>query len=268
MCKFSVVIPVYKFDNPGFLFHSLSSLFNQSRVPDEIVIVVDGPIGDNLNNIIENFINKKQFKLIRLLNNEGPGPARHNGILKCKNNIIALMDSDDICRNDRFEKELDILISKDIDAVGCWIEEFDNEPGDLKRLRITPEENDDIVSYSKWRMPVNNVTLVFKKEAYLSVGGYKSMRQFEDYDLVIRMLILNKKFYNIQEVLVDVRVGNEMHKRRKGFGVLKNELSVFKTMYSSGYIGLVHYTCNIIIRYCVRLLPSGAIAYLYNKAFR
>jgi len=268
MQKFSVIIPVYKLESPNFLSDALGSIINQSKVPSEIIIVVDGLIGKDLNNVIENLTSKNEIVIIRLKQSVGPGMARHAGILKSKHNIIALMDSDDLSRNNRFKEELDILINKDIDVVGGWIEEFNSKPGDLNRFRITPEKHDKIVSYSKWRMPSNHVTLVFKKEAYFKTGGYKSMRYLEDYDLVGRMLRTGIKFHNVQKVLVDVRVGNQMHDRRRGMSFLTPELKIFSDMYSSGYIGIWQYICNIFIRVVIRLLPSRIMSQLYTKLFR
>jgi glycosyltransferase involved in cell wall biosynthesis len=268
MQNFSVIIPVYELENADFLSQAIISIINQSRAPDEIIVVVDGPICAELESIIKNFIDKNEVIVIRLNENKGPGAARHAGILKSKNNIIALMDSDDISRSDRFEKQLDALINEKVDAVGGWIEEFNTIPGDLNRFRITPASHKEIVLYSKWRMPVNNVTLIFKKEAYINIGGYKSMRQVEDFDLILRMLISGVQFINIQKVLVDVRVGNEVHNRRRGVKFLTDEISVFREMYSSGYIDTWQYICNIMIRLTTRLLPSKIILYLYTKLFR
>ena len=94
------------------------------------------------------------------------------------------------------------------------------------------------------------------------------MRYAEDFDLISRMLSLGIKFHNVQEVLVDVRVGNEMHNRRRGISFLTAELKVFSEMYSSGYIGFWQYICNIIIRVFIRLLPSKIMSYLYMILFR
>ena len=268
MQKFSVIIPVYKLESPDFLSDAISSIVNQSRVPDEIIVIIDGPIGADLNNVIENSTDNNEVIVVRLKQNMGPGAARHAGILKSKNNIIALMDSDDISRNDRFEQELDILIKENVDVVGGWIEEFNITPGDLNQLRTTPKIHEKIALLGKWRMPVNHVTLVFKKEAYFSVGGYKSMRYVEDRDLISRMLTLGIKFHNIQKVLVDVRVGNEMHNRRRGIRLLTAELKLLSEMYSSGYTGIWNYICNIIIRVFIRLLPSIIMIYLYTILFR
>ena len=267
MQNFSVIIPVYELESPDFLSDAISSIINQSRVPDEIIVVVDGPIGAELNNVIENLTDNNVI-VIRLKQSMGPGAARHAGILKSKNNIVALMDSDDISRSYRFEKELDILIKENVDVVGGWIEEFNSTPGDLNQLRITPKRHERIVLFGKWRMPVNHVTLVFKKEAYFSAGGYKSMHYAEDFDLISRMLSVGIKFHNIQKVLVDVRVGNKMHNRRRGINFLTAELKVFSEMYSSGYIDIWQYICNIIIRVFIRLLPSKIMPYLYMILFR
>jgi glycosyltransferase involved in cell wall biosynthesis len=268
MQNFSVIIPVYELESPVFFSDAISSIINQSRAPDEIIIVVDGSIGADLNNVIENLTDNNDVIVIRLKQSMGPGAARHAGILKSKNEIVALMDSDDISKSNRFEIELDILIKENVDVVGGWIEEFNSTPGDLNQLRITPKRHERIVLFGKWRMPVNHVTLVFRKEAYFNAGGYKSMRYAEDFSLITRMLSLGIKFHNVQKVLVDVRVGNEMHNRRRGISFLTAELRVFSGMYSSGYINIWQYICNIIIRLLIRLLPSKIMSYLYIILFR
>jgi glycosyltransferase involved in cell wall biosynthesis len=268
MQNFSVIIPVYNLESPIFLSEAINSVLNQSRSPNEIIVVIDGPIGKELNNVIKIFTDDNKAIAIRLENSAGPGAARHAGILKSTNNIVALMDSDDISRSDRFEKELDALIKENVDVVGGWIEEFNSNPGDLNLLRSTPEIHEKIALFGKWRMPVNHVTLVFKKKAYFISGGYKNMRYAEDFDLVSRMLGLGIKFYNVQKVMVDVRVGNLMHNRRRGVSFLSAELQVFKGMYSSGYISIWQYIYNIIIRVLIRLLPSKIMAYLYRILFR
>ena len=268
MQNFSVIIPVYELESPVFFSDAISSIINQSRAPDEIIIVVDGSIGADLNNVIENLTDNNDVIVIRLKQSMGPGAARHAGILKSKNEIVALMDSDDISKSNRFEIELDILIKENVDVVGGWIEEFNSTPGDLNQLRITPKRHERIVLFGKWRMPVNHVTLVFKKEAYFSAGGYKSIHYAEDFDLISRMLSIGIKFHNVQKVLVDVRVGNEMHNRRRGISFLTAELRVFSGMYSSGYINIWQYICNIIIRLLIRLLPSKIMSYLYIILFR
>ena len=159
MQNFSVIIPVYKLESPDFLSAAISSIINQSRVPDEIIVVVDGPIGADLNNVIENSTNNKVI-VIRLKQSMGPGAARHAGILKSKNNIGALMDSDDISRSDRFEKELDILIKENVDVVGGWIEEFNSRPGDLNQLRITPKIHEKIVLFVMLLCIINSITVI------------------------------------------------------------------------------------------------------------
>ena len=224
--KFSVVMSVYRSDNSKHLEESIQSVLSQSISPNEVILVVDGPVGQSLERVISAFSKNTNFHVIRLSINLGPGLARNKGIVSAKNNIIAIMDADDICRDIRFEKELQFMKELNVDVVGGLIDEFRKMPEDIKQVRRVPEKHAQIFSRGKWKMPVNHVTLMFRKDAYMQVGGYSKFRYAEDYDLVVRMLSKGFKFYNVQDILVDVRIGNNAYDRRRGMSCLHDEFEV------------------------------------------
>jgi len=266
--KFSVVMSIYRLDDPRYLAEAIQSVVSQSIPPDEVILVIDGPISQSLNCVISKFSKSPIFNVIKLSVNVGPGLARHEGVVSAKNNIIAIMDSDDICRNMRFEKELQWMKELNIDVVGGLINEFQNIPEDISQVRKVPEKHAQIFSRGKWKMPVNHVTLMFRKDAYLHVGGYSDFRYAEDYDLIVRMLSKGFKFHNVQEVLVDVRIGNYAYDRRRGMSVLNNELKVIRNMLLIKYITFTQYVINIIIRVFTRIMPKYLISFLYIKLLR
>ena len=101
MEKFSVSICVYGGDNPAYFDIAMQSIFNQTLKPDEVVLVVDGPVGDDINNVISKYQNVN-LKLIRLEKNVGHGDARRIGLENCTYDLVALMDADDISVETRF----------------------------------------------------------------------------------------------------------------------------------------------------------------------
>ena len=106
MYNFSVIISVHFAINPKFFEDSIRSVINQSLIPNEIVIIYDGP-NCNLFKIITNKLKKKflniDFKEIENEFNLGPGISRNKGIVASKNEFIAIMDADDYSVKNRFE---------------------------------------------------------------------------------------------------------------------------------------------------------------------
>lgn len=266
--KFTVILPVYFRENPENLKKSVASLLAQTLLPDEIIIVIDGQVGPELSSVLKIVDKESIVKVLQLKKNYGVGIARKKAIDIANNSVIALMDSDDICLENRFEKQIAIIKNKNIDVVGAWIEEFKNDPKDACSLRKVPIEHSEIYSFGKWRMPVNNVTLMFKLDAYNQVGGYSPQGKNEDWDLIVKLLANGYKFYNIPEVLVYARAGTAMIQRRRGMEHTISGFKIFKKMYKLHYIGLFHLISNVLIRLILRLLPMGATLLVYRFFLR
>jgi len=268
MNKFSVIMPVYYKEEPERLRLAILSLIEQTLLPDEIVVVLDGPVGESLNKVLKEFDHLNFIKVIRLKENLGVGMARKTAISEAKYNILALMDSDDISYKNRFKLQIKEIINKRAQVVGGWIEEFSSSPGDLKVIRKLPINHDEIYKFGKWRMPVNNVTLMFTREVYDAAGGYTEQTKSEDWNLFVRLITTGAKFYNVPEVLVYARAGEDMILRRRGWTQIITQLSIFPLMYKMKYIGFYHLFLNIFIRINLRFLPAGVTSYLYKKVLR
>ena len=268
MSKFTVVMSVYISDSPVYFVDAVNSLLNQTRLPDEIIIMVDGPVDNNLNEVIEMYASNAYIKIIRLKENIGLALSRKKAIKHATNEVIAVMDSDDVSVSNRFEKQLPLIVNENAGVVGGWIEEFVNEPRDKGKVRKTPINHKEIFSFGKWRNPINHVTLMFTKEAYDSVDGYSSVRHSEDWDMISRMLIKGIIIKNIPEVLVHVRAGDEMIQRRRDISQLKGEMKLFIKMYRIGYINFMHLFGNIFIRVILRSLPKFITKFTYNSFLR
>lgn len=264
--NFSVLMSVYKGETPVRLEESLKSIFSQTLIPNEIVLVIDGPIYTELEYLIMDYINKyKIIKIIKLIQNQGLGVALRIGLEQCTNEYVARMDSDDICYNDRFEKQISFLKQNpDISVLGGVIQEFHSTPGDLKRFRSLPLSNFKIKRISKYRNPLNHPTVIFRKSHIQNVGSYQDMLYFEDYFLWCNLLLKNYKIANLNDVLLHFRTGEEMINRRRGLKYLKHEFNFIQNLKKIGYINYFEFMLLIILKLPLRILPKNILLNFYN----
>lgn len=265
---FSVLISVYKNDVPDVFNIALNSLFNQKRVPDEIVLVVDGPVSDELKSVID--FHAQLLNIVYLDYNVGLGKALAIGLKHCKYDLVARADSDDISDLKRFEMQYDYMLKNPhVSACGMYISEFEDLT-DYKSgfLRTVPCNSDDVYKYSLYRNPMNHVSVMFRKEHVLKVGSYKSFKWYEDYYLWIRLLREGYKLENIPVIGVYVNGGIEMIKRRSGLVYFKADLNFFIELYKIKYISFYIFIKNIFTRFFVRFLPKIFVKYIYINLLR
>lgn len=215
----SILMSVYIKERPEYLRASLQSAIKQTVRVKEIVLVLDGPITDQLQSVINEC--QKEYsdliKLVPLKENVGLGKALAIGVEKCKYDLVARMDTDDIMIPTRIEKQIaEFSSDPDLTIVGSNIDEFYDSPESIVGRRVVPETNEEICNFSKKRNPFNHMTVMFKKAAVLDVGNYQPMMGFEDYYLWVRLLKAGYKGKNIQESLVFARTGKDMYARRGG----------------------------------------------------
>lgn len=268
--KFSVSMCVYGGDNAQWFKASVESVLNQTLPPNEIVLVVDGFVPDDLNTVILKYEELEIFNVIRLKTNQGHGIARKIGLDHCTNELVAIMDADDICALDRFEKQIEAFCNHpDSDIVGGMITEFIDTPENIVGKRIVPLEDSKIKEYMQRRCPMNLVTVMFKKTSIEKVGGFIDWYCEEDYYLWLRMALANMKFRNVNDVLVKVRVGKEMYQRRGGVKYFKSEAKLQKYMLENNIIGFPRYLINVTERLILQvLMPNKMRGFIFQKLAR
>ncbi|MDA8905261.1 glycosyltransferase [Candidatus Thioglobus sp.] len=266
--NFSVVMSVYNGDIPQFLKEAYISVIEQSLVPSEIVIIVDGPVGASLKEEIKRIATNKIVNCIWLEVNMGRGAARDIGILNAKNTIIALMDADDVSDHRRFEEQFSVMKNSDYDVIGGYISEFKSYPEESFLIRKVPLFHSEIVKRGKFIQPMNHVTIMFNKYIYTKVGGYKNLKFIEDYDLIYRLISIGAKFTNIPKILVNVRVSNDQYHRRKGINYFLEEVKLQNEMYRSKYISLFILIRNLLIRLIIRFLPTFIFKFITKNFLR
>lgn len=269
--KFSVAMSVYKNDNADFFARALQSITDDQTIkPNEIVLVVDGPVGENINAVIEEYSNKYDiFKVIRLEVNGGLGNALRLAVENASYELIARMDSDDVSLPTRFEEQLGVIDATEADVVGGFMTEFVGEENNVIGCRDVMLNNEDIKRDMKGRCAVNHVTVMYKKSAVLAAGGYIDWHYNEDYYLWIRMLLKGCTFANADKVFVNVRVGKEMYRRRGGMKYFKSEAKLQGFMLKNKLISFPRYMINVNKRLIVQvLLPNKLRGWVFKKFAR
>jgi len=268
--KFSVSMCVYVNDSPEHFKQAIESIINQTIKPDEIVLVVDGPVTPSIDAIIHKYEMENHIKVVRLPENVGHGNARRIGLENCTYELVALMDADDISLPDRFEKQIKCFYEdSSLSIVGGNIMEFIDTTDNVVGIREVPQDDKDIKLYLKKRCPLNQVTVMFKASEVKGAGGYIDWYNEEDYFLWIRMYLNNATFKNLDDVLVYVRVGKDMYSRRGGWKYFKSEARLQKYMLDKKIISFTQYFFNIFIRFIVQVLLSNkARGFVFAKFAR
>lgn len=266
MPSFSVLIAVHIVEVPSRLKMALESIWdNQSLKPAEIILVKDGPLTKDLDNVILEFKENAPLKVIALASNHGMGYAFARGLEHCSLELVARMDSDDLSKPDRFEKQIRFMKEHpDVDIVGANIEEFDDQPEEIRSHRRLPSTFSKLITFSKLRCPFNHMTVVFKKSSVLSAGNYQPVRIYEDYFLWAKMIQNGAVIANIPEYLVVARFDDSQLVRRHGNYIFKQELKLQKELLNINFLNKWEYSRNVVLRAFPRLFPFWAFKLVYK----
>lgn len=270
-CNYSVLMSVYKNEKADFLRSAINSIFEQTVLTNDFVIVCDGPLSEELDAVISEAqdAHKDVLHIIRLEKNMGLGRALNIGIKECKNELVARMDSDDISRPDRCEKQISVFNENaEISVCSGTVEEFAFFTDNIEVKRVLPENNGDIVEFSRKRNPFNHPCVMYKKSAVEAAGGYQDFYLLEDYYLWIRMLQKGSQGYNLQEPLLWMRAGSDMYKRRAGWKYAKSQKALFKYMKDSGFIGGLQYMKSVAVRTASSLTPNWLREFMFKTVMR
>ena len=270
--KTSVLMSVYKKDNPEYLKLALESIYeNQTKKPDEIVVVFDGELTESLYAVLEEFRSNKEdvVHYYPQEENRGLGEALKIGAGYCTGDYIFRMDSDDISHPLRFEKQLAYIEDHpEVDVLGSCISEFEQSPDEQMRCRVCPQYQHDILRMAKKRNPMNHMTVCIKKEALEKCGGYQPLLLLEDYYLWIRMLANGAMMANLQESLVYVRCGKGFYERRGSTVRIRGWKTLQKYMLEHNMINRFDAMLNMASIVGFTYCPGSVRKFAYNKLLR
>ena len=268
MDNYSVLMTVYKKDNPEFVKAGIDSMIAQTHRTDDFVLVCDGELTDELNLLINDYISKyaKFFNVIRLPQNVGLGAALKRGVLMCKNELIARMDNDDIAKPERCEHEVEYMMkNSDCVLVGAHMNEFDEDPKSPIRIKKVPIGIDNIKKYARRRNPFNHSTVLFRKDAVLEAGNYSEMRTNQDVELWVRMLNKGYRCENLDEILVDFRFESSTLERRKEWKNSKLMIEVWKQFKDKNYCSYFDFLVVKWVQIAMYIMPKKLLNWVYNN---
>jgi glycosyltransferase involved in cell wall biosynthesis len=270
MENYSILTTLYKNDSPEFLKQSIDSMLAQTVLTNDYVIVADGPLTEELDEVLVGYENTHNFfNIVRLSENGGLGVALREGLKYCKNDLVARLDADDLSMPTRCEKQLALFDSDpDLVIVGSDMYEFDSNPDEITDLKHMPSSPEQIYKYGKRRNAFNHSSVMYRKSVIEEHGSYSTMRRSQDIELFSKILYAGCKCRNINEPLIKFRCGDTRVKRKKKWSNVKSDLRIFKNNYKMGYAGFGDYLYVVITQIGFFILPTKLAGYLYKKLFR
>lgn len=268
--KYSVLSSVYYKESPEYLKLALDSMLRQTVLTDDYVIVKDGPLTKELDAVLSDYKNKYScINIVALEKNCGLGAALNFGLSKCKNELVARMDTDDISVPDRCEKQLKVFNEHtELDIVGSFIDEFVKDSSKVVSTKIMPITESDIKKYAHRRNPFNHPTVMYKKDVVMKYGGYSEGKRGEDIELFTKMVFEGAIGYNIPESLLKYRAADDQFRRRSSIVDAIAVINVIKNNYKKGYIGLADLIYVTLVQCAGLVIPKSIGKKLFNKYFR
>lgn len=270
MPEFSVLLPVYRGDHAEHFRRAVTSVTTEQLLqPDELVIVRDGPVGPEIAAVLDaarhgTITGNVPVRVVELDNNVGLARALEAGLSACRHEIVARADADDISLPERFARQIPI-VAEGVDLLGSAITEFDDDEGRTSIHRVLPLESDEIRSVARFRDPFNHPSVVYRKSAVASAGGYEHLDKMEDYWLFIRMLQSGAHARNLPESLVLYRVGAGAYSRRGGLAMLRSELRLQYRMMRAGFTTPMQTARNVLVRGSYRFVPTKLRRIAYKR---
>lgn len=269
--RYSVLMSVYYKEKAEYFKTSIESMLNQTITPNQIVIVADGKLTEQLYAVLNHYVSAypAMFTIIYLKENIGLGRALNVGLKKCRNNLVARMDTDDISLPRRCEKQLKVFQKdREVSIVGTQIDEFYGSVNNIVYSRNVPTKPKEILEFSKRRSPFNHPTVMYKRDDVWNAGGYGSSGRKEDLELFGRMLHKGYKGRNINESLLLYRSNKDNLKRRKTWNNCRDYIVVIYHFYKKGYSTFEDFLFVAIGQLIMWVAPEWIVKVLTKKFLR
>jgi len=264
---FSVLLPCYAGDTPDALQAAfLSVTAAQTRRPDQVVLVQDGPVseqlGERISTLFEGSVSRTT--LVVMPENLGLGVALTRGLEACEHDIVARMDADDVSERDRFEIQIP-LVESGVDVLGSALLEFQTRPEVVVGSRAVLTDPAEIVRQARLRQTFNHPSVVYRASLVAKVGGYEDLQGLEDYLLFAKMIMAGARVGNVARPLVRYRVSEGAYSRRGGWRILRSELRLQRRFRAMGFTTRAQYARNVAVRGVYRMVPEGVRRTAYQR---
>jgi len=266
----SALLSIYHGTRAGELRRSLDSIAAQSRPPDEVVLVLDGPVSPDVRSCCDEMAGRLPIRLLEFPRNRGLGLALRDGLEACRNGLVARMDTDDVSRPTRFEEqEAYLAVNPGVSLVGGILREFYGNGSETVAVdRAMPTSEQAVRRIARFRNPVNHPTIMFRRDDVLQVGSYQHFPLLEDYHLVVRLLASGRTVVNLDRVFVETSPDDAFFRRRGGLEYLRQELRLTAFFRSLGFHTFADSLIFTALRAPYRLVPGGLRESMYRIFLR
>lgn len=262
---------IYKNEKAEYLQQAIDSMLQQSVFPDEIVLVKDGPLTDELDNVVGTYVKEfpNLFTIVVNEQNLGLGLALNNGLKACRNELVARMDTDDVSRKNRCELQLQAFANNpELDIVGAAVEEFSIDTNIIDSVKIPPKTQTEIYEFAKRRSAFSHPVVMYRKSSVLKFGGYSELRRNQDVDLFGRMLFGGCKALNLDEFLLLFRADDKLSRRRKSWQNSWSYIATIRKFWKMGYSSFWDYAIVAIAQTGMYLMPIKVQNFVYKRFLR
>lgn len=267
--KYTVLMSVYKNDKAEWITQAVFSMLNQTVKPDEFLILVDGPVSEDIKKVLSSFEKEECIKVKYFAENRGLGLVLRDGVDMAKNELIARMDADDVSTRDRCELQLkEFAKNPNLDLVGGYFYEFTNNLDEKVSLKTYPITSEEIYKFAKKRNPFAHPSVMFRKSSVIKAGNYRSCILCEDYDLWSRMLLNKSNCKNLDVPILNMRVNSDFYNRRGGFKYMKKIISFKYTLLQRGFYSTFNFIYSVLASVVVCIMPNKLRKTVYLKCLR
>jgi hypothetical protein len=263
---FTVLMSVYSGDDARLFSRALDSIYCNSRLPNAVVLVIDGPVPPSIQDVVDKFRDHEGMFILALPANLGLAGALNAGLVHVNTTWVVRADADDFNYASRFEV-LCAAMSMDVDLLGSGIREVERDGQAICERRL-PLNHAEIVKFMERRNPFNHMSVAFRTELARECGGYPRLHLREDYGLWIRMHSRGARMKNLQIVLVDATTGLQMYERRGGWRYAKGEWALQALLVNEGIKSPLRAVCDLILRTSVFLAPRSLRRVVYERLLR
>lgn len=268
MEKYSVLMSLYRKEKVDNLRIAIQSIIDQTIQPDQIIIVKDGPITPELENVLNEYkiAYPTLFTITGYDENRGLGYALNYGIKFSRNDLIARMDTDDYSLPTRCEKQLEVFKSdSDLALLGGSVQYFRETPNKpLDQIRVFPVKKKEIKNCIKRNSAFSHPTVMFRKSAVDACGGYDIyLRRSQDHDLFTRMIFFGYECLNIEDVILLYRIDDYAVLRNRNADSLKARVVIQKRIYKRKQCSMLDYLYVRFIVMAANVMPKKLFIWIY-----
>lgn len=263
---FSVLISVYHKECPNLFDRALNSIFSNSLKPKNVILVLDGPITDQLEKVVNKYKYNSSLIIKKLPENKGLSYALNYGLKFIRTSWVIRADSDDLNFRDRFSVLMN-FVSKNPNialAGSQTIEKSEN----ILQTRKMPVKLNDIKTMIVYRNPFNHNSVIYQTKIIRKLGGYPNIKFLEDYGLWIMLIGLGYEAVNINIRLVEATAGRKMFKRRVDISILRSELDIYKLKCSFLKVNKIILKMSLILRVLFIISPDKMSLLIYKNLLR